>query len=146
MSMSREREAQIGKLFLDYRRTFESGDAQQVADFYRFPLHYYAEDGTKAVVSRENFVRRVKKLLSFYRQLGVQQIVGTVSGQTALNANSNLVSLNWILLQKAADKPVELYTATTRYLVADAADGLKIDALFAVDEAIKLRQVLRAQR
>ncbi|WP_237068116.1 hypothetical protein [Microbulbifer guangxiensis] len=142
--MGREREARTGKLFLDYRRTFESGDAQQVADFYRFPLHYYAEDGAKSVVNRLDFVRHVEKLLRFYRRLGVRQIVGTVTDQLPLNAGSSLVSLNWTLLRSEAEKPVELYTATTRYLVTDGPDGLQIDALFAVDETARLRRALRA--
>ncbi|KUJ83072.1 hypothetical protein AWR36_011085 [Microbulbifer flavimaris] len=144
--MDNNSKAEINKLFLEYRRTFESGDAQQVAEFYRFPLHYYAEHGSKAVVSRRDFVGLVEKLLRLYRHLGVQQIVGTVSDQMVLNRHSNLVSLNWILLRSEGEKTVQLYDAGTRYLVVETADGPRIDALFAGDETTKLRHALRTLR
>ncbi|GAA5524600.1 hypothetical protein Maes01_01157 [Microbulbifer aestuariivivens] len=138
--------AEISKLYQQYRRTFESGDAQQVADFYRFPLHYYTDDGGKSVFDRSQFVDLVEKLLSLYRRLGVAQIVGTVKDLVAVNASASLVSLNWILLRTDGDQTSQLYAATSRYLVVDTADGLKIDALFASDETTKLRAVLRQRR
>nr|WP_284500255.1 hypothetical protein [Microbulbifer sp. GX H0434] len=131
-------------MFLDYRRQFEVGDARQVADFYRFPLHYYREDGSKQAVGREEFVQQVDKLLRAYQRLQVSQIVGTVTDVIELNENSSLASLNWTLLRPQGEKSGELYSATTRYLVGDTEDGLKIDGLVLVDEAAKIRGAVRA--
>jgi len=136
----------INRLFLDYRRQFEIGDAEQVADFYRFPLHHYREDGSKQAVVREEFVQQVVKLLSAYRRLQVSQIVGTVTDVIELNDNSSLTTLNWILLTPQGDKSAELYSSTTRYLVTDIEGGLKIDGLIVVDETAKIRGAVRARR
>jgi len=137
---------QISRLFLDYRRHFEIGDAEQVADFYRFPLHYYREDGSKLAISRQDFVQQVDKLLSAYRRLDVNQILGTVTDVNELNESSSLATLNWILLCPQGDKSAELYSAITRYLLGDTEDGLKIDGLILVDEAEKIRGAVRARR
>ncbi|WP_346838303.1 hypothetical protein [Microbulbifer sp. SAOS-129_SWC] len=144
--MHKARLEQINRLFLDYRRHFEIGDAQQVADFYRFPLHYYREDGSKLTVSRDEFVQHVDKLLSAYRRLDVNQILGTVTDVNELNENNSLATLNWILLCPDGDKSTELYSATTRYLLGDTEDGLKIDGLILVDEAAKIRGAVRARK
>ncbi|MCW8128544.1 hypothetical protein [Microbulbifer halophilus] len=144
--MHKGRLEDINRLFLDYRRQFEVGDAQQVADFYRFPLHYYREDGSKQAVSREYFVRQVDKLLNAYRRLQVNQIVGTVTDVIELNENSSLASLNWTLLYPQGEKSAELYSATTRYIVGDTQDSLKLDGLVLVDEAEKIRGAVRARR
>ena len=144
--MYKARPEDINKLFMEYRRQFEIGDADQVADFYRFPLHYYREDGSKQAVSREEFVQQVDKLLHAYRRLQVNQIVGTVTDVIELNDNISLASLNWILLRPDGEKSAELYSATTRYLVGDTGEGLKIDGLILVDEAAKIRGAVRARR
>lgn len=148
--MHKARLEAISKLFLDYRRNFEVGDAQQVADFYRFPLHYYREDGSKQAIARDDFVQHVSKLLRVYRRLDVRQIVGTVTDVIELNDNASLASLNWILLSpqgaKEGEKAVELYSATTRYLLSDTDDGLKIDGLILVDETAKIRGAIRARK
>ena len=144
--MHKARLEHINRLFLDYRRQFEIGDAEQVADFYRFPLHYYREDGNKLAVSREEFVMQVDKLLSAYRRLQVNQILGTVTDVIELNDSSSLATLNWILLCPQGEKSAELYSATTRYLLSDTEDGLKIDGLILVDEAEKIRGAVRARR
>lgn len=144
--MHKARQEDINKLFMEYRRQFEIGDADQVAEFYRFPLHYYREDGSKQAVSREEFVQQVDKLLHAYRRLQVNQIVGTVTDVIELNDNISLASLNWILLRPDGEKSAELYSATTRYLVGDTGEGLKIDGLILVDEAAKIRGAVRARR
>lgn len=144
--MHKARLEDINKLFLDYRRQFEIGDAEQVAKFYRFPLHYYREDGSKLTVTRQEFVQQVDKLLNAYRRLQVSQIVGTVTDVIELNDNSSLATLHWILLQPQGDKTAELYSSTTRYLVTDTEDGLKIDGLILVDETAKIRGAVRARR
>jgi hypothetical protein len=136
----------INKLFLQYRRNFEIGDAQQVADFYRFPLHYYREDGSKLAIARRDFVEQVDKLLRMYQRLTVSQIVGTVTDVIELNDSSSLTSLNWILLRADGDKTAPLYSATARYLVSDTLEGLKIDGLILVDETAKIRGAIRARR
>lgn len=143
--MHKARLEEINKLFLDYRRQFEIGDAEQVADFYRFPLHYYRESGSKQAVLREDFVRQVNKLLNAYRRLQVGQIVGTVTDVIELNDSSSLATLNWILLCPNGEKHSELYSATTRYLVSDREDELKIDGLILVNEAAKIRGAVRAK-
>lgn len=144
--MHKGRLEEINRLFLDYRRQFEIGDAQQVADFYRFPLHYYREDGSKQAVGREDFVQQVDKLLNAYRRLAVNQIVGTVTDVIDLNESSSLASLNWTLLYPDGSKSAELYSATTRYIVGDTGGGLKIDGLVLVDEAAKIRGAVRARK
>ncbi|MFI2811065.1 MULTISPECIES: hypothetical protein [Microbulbifer] len=141
--MDQAREQAINRLFVEYRRTFESGDAEQVADFYRFPLHYYSERGGKAAVNRNDFVVLVARLLAIYRRLGVDQIVGAVSDITELNENSAQVSLNWVLLRRENNSSAEVYSATTRYLVSDFEGTLKIDGLVAVDETRRIREALR---
>ncbi|MGL6159738.1 hypothetical protein [Microbulbifer sp.] len=144
--MHKARLEDINKLFLEYRRHFEIGDADQIADFYRFPLHYYREDGSKQTVARSEFIPQVDKLLHTYRRLQVSQIVGTVTDVIELNGNSSLATLNWILLRPEGDKSAELYSATTRYLVSETEGGLKIDSMILVDEATKIRAAVRAQR
>ncbi|WP_323846102.1 hypothetical protein [Microbulbifer magnicolonia] len=144
--MHKARLEDINKLFLDYRRQFEIGDAAQVADFYRFPLHYYREDGSKQAVARDEFLGQVGKLLRAYRRLQVKQIVGTVTDVIELNNNSSLATLNWMLLTPRGDKSAELYSSTTRYLVTDSEEGLKIDGLILVDETAKIRGAVRARR
>lgn len=141
--MDKSRAQDINRLFLDYRRMFESGDAEQVADFYRFPLHYYGENGTKAAVGRAQFVDLVGRLLALYRRLHIGQIVGAVTDIIPLNERSAQVSLNWILLREDSGRRQEVYSATTRYLVSELDGALKIDALIAVDETRKLRAALR---
>ncbi|WP_237059863.1 hypothetical protein [Microbulbifer sediminum] len=141
--MDKAREQEINRLFLEYRRTFESGDAEQVADFYRFPLHYYSESGGKAAVDRPQFERLVARLLAIYRRLGVEQIVGTIAGINELNENSAQVSLNWILLRAGNGERQPVYSATTRYLVGECDGFLRIDGLIAVDETRKIRAALR---
>ncbi|WP_444892452.1 hypothetical protein [Microbulbifer sp. TRSA001] len=137
----------INSLFLDYRRHFETGDVEQIADFYRFPLHYYREDGVKLAVARDEFIQQVVKLLNAYRRLGVCQILGTVTEVIELNEYSTLASLRWTLLHSLGEeKAVELYSSHTRYLVAEAADGLKIDGLIIVDESAKIREAVRARK
>ncbi|MFC6633899.1 hypothetical protein [Microbulbifer taiwanensis] len=143
--MHKARLEDINKLFLEYRRQFEIGDAQQVAGFYRFPLHYYREDGSKQAVARDEFVGQVAKLLNAYRRLQVSQIVGTVTDVIELNDNSSMATLNWTLLTPRGAKSAELYSSTTRYLVTDLAEGLKIDGLILVDETTKIRGAVRAQ-
>ncbi|WP_444929173.1 hypothetical protein ACJJIF_15180 [Microbulbifer sp. SSSA002] len=137
----------INSLFLDYRRHFETGDAVQIADFYRFPLHYYREDGVKLTIARDEFIQQVVKLLNAYRRLGVCQILGTVTEVIELNDYSTLASLRWTLLHpQGEEKALELYSSTTRYLVGEAADGLKIDGLIIVDESAKIREAVRVRR
>ncbi|WP_444943258.1 hypothetical protein ACJJIK_15415 [Microbulbifer sp. ZKSA006] len=137
----------INSLFLDYRRHFETGDAAQIADFYRFPLHYYREDGVKLTIARDEFIQQVVKLLNAYRRLGVCQILGTVTEVIELNDYSTLASLRWTLLHpQGEEKALELYSSTTRYLVGEAADGLKIDGLIIVDESAKIREAVRVRR
>ncbi|MEX2964001.1 hypothetical protein [Microbulbifer sp. TYP-18] len=140
--MDKTRTDAINQLFLQYRRTFESGDAQQIADFYRFPLHYYPERCGKQSAIRTQFTAQVNRLLSIYGRLGVSQIVGAVTQISELNTCSNLVELRWVLLRREGDSSVELYTATTRYLVSDTPAGLKIDGLIAVDETACIRRAL----
>ncbi|SDK43690.1 hypothetical protein [Microbulbifer yueqingensis] len=141
--MDKSRAQDINQLFLEYRRTFESGDAEQVADFYRFPLHYYGETGAKAAVERPEFEDLVRRLLAFYRRLGVAQIVGAVTDTVELNERSAQVTLNWILLRDGDGGREEVYSATTRYLVSEFEDALKIDGLIAVDESRRIRDALR---
>ncbi|WNZ56426.1 hypothetical protein ACJJI5_01275 [Microbulbifer sp. EKSA008] len=137
----------INSLFLDYRRHFETGDVEQIADFYRFPLHYYREDGVKLTVERDEFIQQVVKLLNAYRRLGVCQILGTVTEVIELNNYSTLASLRWTLLHpQGEEKAVELYSSQTRYLVTEAADGLKIDGLIIVDESAKIREAARERK
>ncbi|MFA0809657.1 hypothetical protein [Microbulbifer epialgicus] len=137
----------INSLFLDYRRHFETGDAEQIADFYRFPLHYYREDGNKLIIDRGAFVQQVEKLLNAYRRLEVCQILGTVTEIIELNGHSSLASLRWTLLYKGGeDKTVELYSSHTRYLITETGHGLKIDGLVIVDESAKIREAVRARK
>lgn len=143
--MHKARLEDINNLFLEYRRQFEIGNAEQVADFYRFPLHYYREDGSKLTVTRQEFVQQVDKLLAVYHRLQVNQIVGTVTDVIELNDNSSLATLHWMLLQPQGDKSAELYSSTTRYLLCDFDGGLKIDGLILVDESAKIRGAVRAR-
>ncbi|WHI51211.1 hypothetical protein P3339_22915 [Microbulbifer sp. MLAF003] len=137
----------INSLFLDYRRHFETGDAEQIADFYRFPLHYYHEDGSKSAIDREAFVKQVSKLLNAYRRLEVCQILGTVTEVIELNEFSSLASVRWTLLHpKGEEKAVELYSSQTRYLLTETESGLKIDGLIIVDESAKIREAVRARK
>jgi hypothetical protein len=138
----------INSLFLDYRRHFETGDAEQIADYYRFPLHYYREDGNKLAVDRGAFVQQVEKLLNAYKRLEVCQILGTVTEIIELNDYSSLASVRWTLLhhREEDDKTLELYSSHTRYLLTDTEQGLKVDALVLVDESAKIREAARARK
>ena len=142
--MHKTRLEEINKLFLDYRRLFEAKDAEQIADFYRFPLHYFFSDGKKSPLERDYFIGRVKKLLKLYEKLGVSQIVGAVTDVIELNENTSLASLNWVLLDTSGEKPRQVYSAMTRYVVCEYAGELKIDGLIAVDETARIRESLRA--
>ncbi|WGL15331.1 hypothetical protein PVT68_11185 [Microbulbifer bruguierae] len=142
--MHKARLEDINKLFLEYRRLFEARDAEQIAAFYRFPIHYYFSDGKKSELSREYFIGRVKKLLKLYERLGVSQIVGAVTDVIELNENASLATLNWVLLDTSGDKPRQIYSAFTRYLVSEFAGELKIDGLIGVNETAQLRNALRA--
>lgn len=144
--MHKARLEAINKLFLQYRRHFETGDAEQIANFYRFPLYYYQENGNKRVVLQDEFVQQVQKLLNAYRRLGVSQIVGTVTDVIELNASGSLASLNWLLLRPEGEKTAPVYSATTRYLMCEAEGDLKIDGLILVDETAKIRGAARARR
>jgi len=141
--MHKARLEDINKLFLEYRRLFEARDAEQIADFYRFPIHYYFSDGKKSQLSREYFIGRVKKLLKLYEKLGVRQIVGAVTDVIELNENASLATLNWVLLDTSGEKPRQIYSAFTRYLVCEYGDELKIDGLIGVNETAQLRKALR---
>ncbi|WP_226643813.1 hypothetical protein [Microbulbifer variabilis] len=146
--MQQTRLEAINSLFLDYRRHFETGDAEQIADYYRFPLHYYREDGNKLTVGRSAFVQQVEKLLNAYRRLEVCQILGTVTEIIELNDYSSLASVRWTLLHRCeqSDKTLELYSSHTRYLLTDTDQGLKVDALVIVDESAKIREAVRARK
>lgn len=145
--MHQTRLESINSLFLDYRRHFETGDAEQIADFYRFPLHYYREDGNKAAIDRGAFVLQVNKLLNAYRRLGVCQILGTVTEVIELNNYSSLASVRWTLLHpKGDEKTVELYSSHTRYLLTGTEQGLRIDGLIIVDESAKIREAVKARK
>lgn len=143
--MHKARLEDINKLFLEYRRLFEARDGEQIADFYRFPLHYHFSSGKKSQLSREYFIGRVNKLLKLYQKLGVTQIVGAVTDVIELNENTSLATLNWILLDASAEKPKQIYTAITRYMVSEFDGALKIDGLIGVDETQQLKNALRAQ-
>ncbi|WP_444938091.1 hypothetical protein [Microbulbifer sp. JMSA002] len=146
--MQQTRLEAINSLFLDYRRHFETGDAEQIADYYRFPLHYYREDGNKLAVDRGAFVQQVEKLLNAYKRLEVCQILGTVTEIIELNDYSSLASVRWTLLyhREEDDKTLELYSSHTRYLLTDTEQGLKVDALVLVDESAKIREAVRARK
>ncbi|GAB2892137.1 hypothetical protein ACCI51_02420 [Microbulbifer echini] len=146
--MQQTRLENINSLFLDYRRHFETGDAEQIADYYRFPLHYYREDGAKLAVDRGAFVQQVEKLLNAYRRLEVCQILGTVTEVIELNAFMSLASLRWTFLhrQEEGGKAIELYSSYTRYLLTDTEQGLRIDGLVIVDESAKIREAVRARK
>ncbi|HEY8569883.1 hypothetical protein [Microbulbifer sp.] len=143
--MSKARLEDINKLFLEYRRLFEARDAEQIADFYRFPIHYYFSNGKKSELSREYFIGRVKKLLKQYEKLGVNQIVGAVTDVIELNENTSLATLNWVLLDTRGEKPKQIYSAITRYMVCEYAGKLKIDGLIGVNETVQLKNALRQQ-
>lgn len=143
--MHKARLEDINKLFLEYRRLFEARDAEQIADFYRFPIHYYFFNGKKSELSREYFIGRVKKLLKLYEKLGVQQIVGAVTDVIELNENTSLATLNWVLLDTSGEKPRQIYSAVTRYLVCEVEGELKIDGLIGVNETQQLKNALREQ-
>lgn len=143
--MHKARLEDINKLFLEYRRLFEARDAEQIADFYRFPIHYYFSNGKKSQLSREYFVGRVKKLLKQYEKLGVSQIVGAVTDVIELNENTSLATLNWVLLDTSGEKPKQIYSAITRYMVCEVAGKLKIDGLIGVNETLQLKNALRQQ-
>jgi len=143
--MHKARLEDINKLFLEYRRLFEARDAEQIADFYRFPIHYYFSNGKKSELSREYFIGRVKKLLKLYATLGVQQIVGAVTDVIELNENTSLATLNWVLLDTSGDKPRQIYSAVTRYMVCEVEGELKIDGLIGVNETQQLKNALREQ-
>ncbi|WP_105102627.1 hypothetical protein [Microbulbifer pacificus] len=140
--MRKARLEDINKLFLEYRRLFEARDADNIADFYRFPIHYYFSDGKKSELSRDYFIGRVKKLLNLYTKLGVNQIVGAVTDVIELNENTSLATLNWVLLNTSGDKPKQVYSAITRYIVSEYGAELRIDGLIGVDETRKLKQSL----
>lgn len=142
--MHKTRLEDINKLFLDYRRLFEARDAEQIADFYRFPLHYYFSNGEKSSLTREYFIGRVEKLLRLYQKLGVSQIVGAVTDVIELNENTSLATLNWVFLDTSDEKPRQIYSAFTRYIVGEIAGELKIDGLIGVDETLRLREALRS--
>ncbi|GAB2515564.1 hypothetical protein [Microbulbifer agarilyticus] len=142
--MHKARLEDINKLFLEYRRLFEARDAEQIADFYRFPLHYHFSDGKKSQLDRAYFIGRVEKLLKLYQKLGVTQIVGAVTDVIELNENASLATLNWILLDARGEKPQQVYSAITRYLVSEYQGELKIDSLIGVDETVQVRRALRA--
>lgn len=144
--MHKARLEDINKLFLEYRRLFEARDAEQIADFYRFPIHYYFSNGKKAELSREYFIGRVKKLLKQYKNLGVQQIVGAVTDVIELNENTSLATLNWVLLDTSGEKPKQIYSAITRYMVCEVAGKLKIDGLIGVNETLQLKSALSQQK
>jgi hypothetical protein len=133
----------INKLFLEYRRTFEARDATQIADYYRFPLHYFFSTGEKNLLRRDYFIARVEKLIKMYERLGVNQIVGAVTDVIELNQNTSLATLNWVLLDTSGKKPRQIYSAITRYIVGEWNGQLKIDGLIAVDETARLRAALR---
>lgn len=141
--MHKARLEDINKLFLEYRRLFEARDAEKIADFYRFPIHYYFSDGKKSQLSREYFIGRVKKLLRLYQKLGVSQIVGAVTDVIELNENTSLATLNWVLLDTSGEKPKQIYSAITRYMVCEVAGKLKIDGLIGVNETLQLKNALR---
>ena len=141
--MHKARLEDINKLFLEYRRLFEARDAEQIADFYRFPIHYYFSDGKKSELSREYFIGRVKKLLNLYNKLGVTQIVGAVTDVIELNENTSLATLNWVLLDASGEKPKQIYSAITRYMVCEFDGELKIDGLIGVNETSQIKQALK---
>ena len=143
--MHKARLEDINKLFMEYRRLFEARDAEQIADFYRFPIHYYFSNGKKSELSRDYFIGRVKKLLKLYEKLGVDQIVGAVTDVIELNENTSLATLNWVLLDSSGEKPRQIYSAITRYLVCEFEGRLKIDGLIGVNETQQLKNALRAQ-
>ena len=141
--MHKARLEDINKLFLEYRRLFEVQDAEQIADFFRFPLHYFYSDGKKSPLDRVYFIGRVEKLFKLYKKLGVTQIVGAVTDVIELNENTSLATLNWVLLDTSGEKPRQIYSAMTRYIVCEFAGTLKIDGLIAVDETARIRESLR---
>lgn len=144
--MHKTRLDEINKLFLEYRRLFEEQDAEQIADFFRFPLHYFYSDGKKSPLEKDYFIGRVKKLLKLYKKLGVTQIVGAVTDVIELNENTSLATLNWVLLDTSGEKPKQIYSAMTRYIVCEFDGTLKIDGLIAVDETARIRESLRTFR
>ena len=71
--------------------------------------------------------------------------MGAVTDVIELNENTSLATLNWVLLDSSGEKPRQIYSAITRYLVCDVEGELKIDGLIGVNETQQLKVALREQ-
>ncbi|WNC68649.1 hypothetical protein RI845_00530 [Thalassotalea nanhaiensis] len=104
-------------------------------------MTFYTEEGNSVTFEQEAFSENTNKLISLYKELGVKNVSFELKSNIELSASLNLVSVLWTF--KDSDNN-EIYNATTRYVMKNTDNGLKIKSVFVVDESSKFNK-LRAQ-
>jgi len=125
----------IEKFFELYASAFISFNPVYISEVYEFPMTFYTENGDSVSFEERVFTENTKKLIAIYKELSVAGVTFEILSENQLSGNLMLVSVVWSF-QTAEGQ--EVYNATTRYLMKEIAGGLKIKAVFVVDETSKI--------
>lgn len=126
---------ELDRFFGRYAESFLKADAEFIASVYEFPMTFYTEAGESVAFTEEAFNNNSKNLIALYKELGVAAVNFERLDQYELSNCLSIVTLKWYFCDEAGD---EIYSATTRYLMGLKEDGLKIKAVFVIDETSKL--------
>jgi hypothetical protein len=129
----------------DYRRTFESFDADAIAGHFAFPCQVATQGETVGVVSVpdvEAWRPQIERIVGAYRLLGVRS--ANVESLTVLEVTPGIAHarVRWGL-QQAGGSPVYAFTAS--YLIVDVANGPRIVAIAHDETPMLMAAVARAR-
>ena len=125
----------IHAFFQAYKSAYTEFDAKLIGQVYDFPMTFYSEQGETLSFDEAAFNANSERLLSMYQALGVSQVEFEVMSETVLSDVLSLVSILWYFRDSNGK---DIYQATTRYVLKQSPAGLKIKAVFVVDETSKV--------
>jgi len=131
----------VQAFFKRYAAAFVKHDPALISHAYDFPMTFYTSDGVAHNFDQEKFEQNSTNLLSLYADLGVNDVSFDILSNIEINSALSLISILWQFNDAEQNK---IYTATTRYLLKNIKDDLKIQAVFVVDETQKWHKLRNA--
>ena len=121
-----------------YAAAFLSFNPGFIDSVYEFPMTFYTENGDSVSFEKSTFSENTNKLISLYNELGVKSVCFEIQSNDKLSTSLTLVSVLWSFRDSDNN---EIYNATTRYVMKNTDEGLKIKSVFVVDESSKLNRL-----
>ncbi|MCV6613391.1 MAG: hypothetical protein OIF35_00335 [Cellvibrionaceae bacterium] len=134
--------SELELFFKQYAQSFLTADAAFISSVYQFPMTFYTEAGEAVEFNEAEFSANSEKLITLYRELGVESVDFEIDDSYSISSCLNLVTIIW---QFNNSKNVELYRATTRYLIRKTEQGLAIKTVFVIDEPEKIAELKSQQ-